>query len=127
MPATDDAVADLVVAGAVAYREFALQRPALYAVAFGDAAADLWPQMAPAADRALQSLIGLVQRVEASSGLRDLSVRDAIVQYQCLCDGLVINERRGVLGPPAQAANVWQRALTALVAGWTLTGTSSAA
>jgi AcrR family transcriptional regulator len=127
MPATADAVEDLVAAGAVAYREFALQRPALHQIAFGDAAADLWPQMAPAANRALQSLIALVQRVEANGGLRDLSVPDAIVQFQCLCDGLVINERRGVLGPPAQAAHDWQRALNTLVAGWTLTGTNGSA
>jgi AcrR family transcriptional regulator len=114
---TDDPAADLVEAG-LTFRTFATAHPALFALAVqmrtapGVAAA-----FKPARMAALMTLKARIEHLEAAGLVRDRSVRDAIVAFHALCEGLAALELRGTM-PKGEARNVWRGALSAIVMGF---------
>jgi AcrR family transcriptional regulator len=107
VPRTGDPAADLVRAGVVVFRRFAVEHPELFTVAPRNPASD-----------ALSALEGRFEQLKAA-GLIDErhSVRDAVRTFHALCEGLAAMELRSLL-PEAGAERIWTNALTALVRGF---------
>jgi AcrR family transcriptional regulator len=113
-PRTEDPSSDLVEAGVMVFRRFAIEHPALFQIAiqwampnpalargFRDAAWDAWAQ-----------LIALVERID----LNGRDVQEAGWEFHALCEGLAAIELRGVLRD-RDAERTWRDALGALVRG----------
>lgn len=121
LPRSDDPAADLVAAGVEGFRRWALEHPALFRVGFLLEVSA--PQEAPAglgssAARALRSLHELIRRVASDGGLGGRTLEEATLQFDSLCEGLVLMELRGVPPSDHEGVLMWVDALTALVAGW---------
>ena len=118
--ATDDAVSDLVDAGAVGFRGFVLAHPALFQVAFRetDLPAEVGERVTPVAGQAFGALMDRVTRVEAGHGLGNRTIDEAAMEFHCLCEGLALAELRGHVRTGENAEGGWRQALGALVAGW---------
>lgn len=118
LPGTDDPVADLIAAG-LAFRTFALDHPALFAIAIQRSAPEVapWLQVPAAAAEALKGLEYRLDRLSQARGLGGRTITDAAFQFHALCEGLAALELRGNCDP-TQAQRLWQEALTALVNGF---------
>ncbi len=121
LPVTDDPITDLVTAGAVAFREFAIEHPALFRVGVQHLSvpADLVTAFSAPATAALASLHARIGRVQDSGGIGARTVGDAAWQFHALCEGLAAFELRCSL-PPEHARQMWADALRSLVTGWRL-------
>ncbi|HET8630012.1 MAG TPA: TetR/AcrR family transcriptional regulator [Thermomicrobiales bacterium] len=119
LPATDDPAGDLVEAGAVVFRRFVLEHPALFRLGVQHVAvpADLAQGFRAAAEHALDGLQGRVARLADAQRLGACPPREAGCAFHALCEGLAALELRGAL-PRDAAERVWRDALAALVAGW---------
>jgi AcrR family transcriptional regulator len=118
LPTTRDPAADLVDAGVGVFRRFATEHPALFRIgvqrSFPDAA--LAAGFRDVATAALAGLAARVERLEAAGLLGGRSVRDAVLAFHALCEGLAAIELRGLL-PAGDEERIWRDALTALVQG----------
>ncbi|HEY7984674.1 MAG TPA: TetR/AcrR family transcriptional regulator [Ktedonobacterales bacterium] len=122
LPTTSDPAGDLVEAGALIFRRFALDHPALLRIGFLHAgmAPELASQFRDAADRALERLRGRFTRLAESGHLGSRSVAEAIWAFQALCEGLAALEQR-CEWPADHAEWIWRDTFGALVAGWRAT------
>lgn len=120
-----DPAADLVAAGTMGFRAWALEHPALFRVGFLHQVS--LPQQISArsdasAQRALAALHERIRRVEEAGGLGGRTVQEATWQFHALCEGLAIMDLRARMPSPAnETLPVWTDALGALVAGWRAT------
>ena len=118
LPVTADPAADLVAAGAVAFRHLVLTRPVLFALGvqrvnttdrqnagFQESAAQAWTALQ---DRVI--------RLQEAGGLGQWPVSDAALAFHVLCEGLAAAEMRGMIPPHPE--NLWHHALKALVTGF---------
>lgn len=127
-PLTEDPAADLVAAGAVAFREFVRAHPALFRVGFHQQVSvprEVTARFVPAAQRALGALHQRVTRLAEADGLGGRTVAEATWQFHALCEGLgAVDLRAGMPGNAAEPGRqaLWADALGALVAGWRATG-----
>lgn len=122
LPMSDDVVADLVAAG-LAFREFALEHPTLFAVAVQHAAPNTRQreQVRAASDQALMGLLDRLHRLADTHGLGGRTVHGAALQFHALCEGLAAFELRCPdLGDPdpGSGQQIWEQALTALLTGF---------
>jgi AcrR family transcriptional regulator len=106
VPQTNDAVADLV-AGGLAYGDFAVRNPQLYRVLFGlseyspathNSGAVLW-DLAEGVD-ALSVLVDAVERVIAARRIRPQEPRPVAAQLLSATHGFVLLSMTDILGPP---------------------------
>lgn len=117
LPTGEDPVADLVEAGAVVFRRFAVDHPSLFTLAFQQRNAtvsQMWPDV-----RAVQQtgLAGLRQRIARLAQAReDGAVSEATIAFHALCEGLAALELRALL-PVGEEDRIWRHALIALVGG----------
>lgn len=118
LPSTADPVADLVSAG-LAFRAFAIEHPALFAIAIQRPTPDStpWLQVRGAANDALEELEQRLNRLAKVTALGGRNIADAAFQFHALCEGLAALELRGTCDA-AQAPRIWEEALTALVRGF---------
>jgi len=119
LPTTSDPASDLVEAGAVVFRRFALEHPALLQIGFLHTGMppDLASQFRSASDHALSSLLARIERIAKNGLLGSRGVMDATLAFQAICEGLVAVELRCMI-PESQAERFWRDALRALVVGW---------
>lgn len=119
LPTTSDPAGDLVEAGVVVFRRFALEHPALLriGVLHVGMSPELAGQFRSAADHALDSLQGRIARLAATGQLGSREVADAVCEFDALCEGLATLELRGAMSP-SRAERHWRGALRALVSGW---------
>jgi len=113
-PRTDDPASDLVEAGVMVFRRFAVEHPALFQVAIQWAMPNpsLAREFRDMAWEAWAELVQLIERV-------DLGGRDPQVvarEFHALCEGLAAIELRGMLAD-RDAEGLWRDALGALVRG----------
>ena len=113
-PRTDDPAADLVEAGVLVFRRFAVEHPALFQIAIQWAMPDptLARQFREVGWEAWAELVALVERVDL--GGRD--VQEVAREFHALCEGMAAIELRGMLAAGEQE-RIWRDALAALVAG----------
>lgn len=116
LPSYGNPVEDVVEA-ALAYRRFALEHPALYAIAFHTVDARSSLRFREAATNAFEALLLRLEPLESSSGLGDRTTREAAVQFDALCEGLAWTELRGNKLTPEPEA-FWRSAVGALVRGF---------
>ena len=118
-PTSADPAADLIDAGVSVFRRFAVEHPALYGISVQRTlpTPELFDEFRGEAQAAMA---GLRQRLE---GLREAgllggrSVRDAVIAFHALCEGLAALELRGTL-PEGDEERLWRDALTVLVRGF---------
>jgi AcrR family transcriptional regulator len=125
VPRSHDPAADLVAAGAVAFRGWARQHPALFRIGFLHQVSippEIWSRFGSSAERALGALHELIRRVREHGGLGGRTIEQATWQFHALCEGLAVMELRAGLACPDDPAVSWADALGALVAGWRVTG-----
>jgi AcrR family transcriptional regulator len=119
LPATGDPAHDLVEAGVLVFRRFALERPTLFAL--GYLGTGVPPALArsfrTAQEVALGRLHARIGRLAAVGRLGQRSVADAGIEFDALCEGLVKRELCGVIHADG-AEHLWRDALRALVRGW---------
>lgn len=119
LPTTADPAADVIDAGVLVFRRFAIEHPSLFRLAFqhrNTTPSQQWPKLRPTQQAALA---GLGERIAALGRARDLTDRaasEAMIEFHALCEGLAALELRGVL-PTANEEQLWRHALTALVSG----------
>lgn len=118
LPVTADPLEDVVDAGAVVFRRFALEHPALFRISFQRES--VTPALAAGFDdarrAALARLTGRLERLAASGGLHGHAPVQAAVFFHALCEGLAALELRAAI-PRRDAAQVWRDGIRALVAG----------
>ncbi len=119
LPTTDDAAADLVEAGIVVFRDFAVSHPSLFRVSVqrtleGPGYAPVDPSVAREAWVGLEAKVG---RLETAGLLGGRTVFDAACSFHALCEGLAALELRGLL-PAGREEAFWRDALGTLVRGF---------
>lgn len=119
LPASEDPAADLVEAGVVVFRRFAVDHPSLFRLAFhyrGAALGQMWPNVRPAQQAALAGLHQRIARLGQAGDLEGRTVTEETIAFHALCEGLAALELRGLL-PAGEEERIWQNTLTALVTG----------
>jgi AcrR family transcriptional regulator len=121
LPRTKDPAADLVEAGVVVFRSFAIGHPSLFRIAVQQTVGSpvLAEQIRNAQVAAFEGLQLTVARLKDAGLLGGRTVREAAAQFHALCEGLAGLELRGQLGSSG-GERVWRSALGALVVGFSL-------
>lgn len=127
LPVTADPVVDLVAAGCMGFRRFAVTHPALFAVGVQQTAVphDARQMFYAHAEHALAALHQRIQALQSTGGLGGRSLSDATWEFHAACEGLAAVEIRYRL-PAVDAERIWNDALHSIVTGWTTTGTRHA-
>lgn len=115
LPTTSDPVADLVEAGLVVFRRFAVDHPSLFRLAIErDAITD---DLVGGFRSTQREALAELQRRVARLGQRGDAL-DETIEFHALCQGLAALELRGLL-PAGREERLWRHALAALVTGFT--------
>jgi AcrR family transcriptional regulator len=117
LPVTEDPLEDVVRAGAVSFRRFVLDHPALFRIAFQHEAvtADLVARYDAARRTALAQLTARFERVMATGRLRATTPTQAACYFHAMCEGLAALELRNALGHDPE--KLWSGGLRAVVLG----------
>jgi AcrR family transcriptional regulator len=117
LPTTDDPEADLLE-GALMFRRFALEHPALFSIAFHRADPAVSPRFRAARLDALAALEARFEPLAEANLLGGRSIPEAAMQFALLCEGLAWGyELRG--NPlPSDAERFWRSAARALITGF---------
>ena len=123
LPETDDPGADLVGLGVQAFRRLALEHPALYRIAFQRVAPGFRAgrDLTRARQRAFDDFEHRMRRVEDAGLLGCTSVREAMVAFEAMMEGLANAELRGAtlpILPRGDEEAAWRRALTTVIRGY---------
>lgn len=122
-PVAEDPSRDLTDLGPVVFRRFVLEHPALYRIAFQRIAPELMsrPEVVRARSAALPKLLEPIERCREAGLLGTMTVMEAAIAYNALCEGLANAELRGrvlPILPSGREAEAWRTALAALVRGF---------
>jgi AcrR family transcriptional regulator len=120
VPPTDDPVADVIAASLYGFRRTALEHPSLYALVFLRVVPDLrlGPDFEEVASGAFARLESLVDGLQTTGLLGDVSASGAARAVHALTEGLATMELRGTIGNASGAERIWREALTALLRGF---------
>lgn len=121
LPETSDPAADLVEAGAVVFRRFAVGHPALFRLGVQHVAvsSELAGKFRDAANDALGSLESRIVRLAGARQLGARSAPEAACEFHALCEGLASLELRAAM-PQDEGERIWRDAINALVTGWSV-------
>ena len=110
LPTTDDPDGDLVEAGVVVFRRFALGHPALFRIGLVQTGVppEIAGQFRGAQEKALGRLYARIGRLENLGRLGRRDEPQAALEGRCILR-------------PEEAEHMWRDALRALVAGWAAT------
>lgn len=119
---TDDPMADLVAAGAVGFRGWALKRPDLFRLVFQDSLPEITSDDSDAGREAFGRLVARVGRCVDAGLLPAGHEAEVALSVHALCEGMASLELRGRFPMTADVAPeaAWRRALEALVGGYRL-------
>lgn len=115
LAATDQPVQDLVEV-ALIFRQFALEHPALFQIAFHRSDPAIWPHLRAAATDALVVLDKRFEPLADTDLLGGRSISEASTQFRALCEGAAWTELRGNPLPP-DPERFWRNAFHALIIG----------
>lgn len=121
LPATGNPADDLVEAGVMVFRRFALGHPALFRLGVQrlSVSSELAREFDGAAIDALGGLHGRIARLAETHQLGARSVPEAACEFHALCEGLAALELRAMMSYD-EGERIWRDALGALIAGWRL-------
>lgn len=114
---TDDPVHDLAEASLV-FRRFAREHPALFEVAFQRVDPAVWPRFQTASADALRALTDRFDRLIEARLLPRRSLREAVLAFHALCEGLAGIELRGRIRTDLDPEHVWLESSAALLKGF---------
>lgn len=114
---TDDPVSDIVRLG-VAYRDYALSEPHLYAIMFARQPAEVDPGARAEAAGTIGPLVDAVRRAQEVDALRKVAPELVALACWALAHGLVSLELAGTVPPELDVAEGYEDALRAMVDGW---------
>jgi AcrR family transcriptional regulator len=122
-PETDDPVTDLIDMASDVFRRFVLERPALFRLTFQRAVPDHepGPELLAARAAGFDRLTRKVQRLETAGLLQQKALRQAVIEYQALCEGLGNHELRAAsmrILPEGHEEETWREAFTTIVHGF---------
>jgi AcrR family transcriptional regulator len=119
LPTTADPARDLVEAGVLVFRPFALGHPALFRIGVQRVAVSpkLADQFRRAREHALAGLRARITPLATAGRLGERGIPDTIAEFHALCEGLAALELRHEI-PGGDAERIWRDGLAALVAGW---------
>lgn len=114
---SDDPVDDIVRLG-IAYRDYALREPHLYAIMFARESAEIDDSARSEAAETIAPLVDAVRRAQDAGALR--KVPPELVTLSCwgVAHGLVSLELAGAMPPGLDVAAGYEYALRAMVDGW---------
>ncbi|HET7690745.1 MAG TPA: TetR/AcrR family transcriptional regulator [Nocardioidaceae bacterium] len=131
LPRGGNPAAELVQAGVVGFRSFALGDPQIFRLTFEQVSAEVLtqPRVGRAAYRAYEALRSRVEALRAAGGVHpDRDVPECVFAFHALCQGMAAGElaARPVPDGPgfwrsmqgSDFESVWTRALEALVGGF---------
>jgi len=123
LPTTEDPAGDLVEAGVVVFRRFALGHPALFKIGLVQTgvSTEIARAFRRAQEQALERLYARIGRLKNVGRLGTRGELQAALEFHALCEGLAALEARCILHS-GEAEQKWRDALRALVAGWGVTG-----
>lgn len=115
---TGDPVADMVACG-MAYRRFAIDNPTLYSVMFDKVVADFVPSIEAQllAGSTLGLLAARIERAMSTGSLRSADPMSTAALVWATCHGVVSLELKGVGPPSISWPDVYDRAMTMIIAG----------
>jgi AcrR family transcriptional regulator len=116
LPATDQPAQDLVEV-ALVFRQFALEHPALFSIAFHRADPAIWPRFRAAALDALAVLDKRFEALAHADLLGGRSIAETSTQFRALGEGVAWTELRGNPLPP-DPERFWRNAFHALITGF---------
>jgi AcrR family transcriptional regulator len=119
LPASENPAADLVDAGVVVFRRFAVDHPSLFTLAFQHRDTipnQAWPDVRKTQQAALAGLQQRIARLAEAGGLTERAQSEATIGFHALCEGLAALELQRVL-PAGEEERIWRHSLTALVGG----------
>lgn len=118
LPPSGDSRADLVAAGAIAFRGTVIEHPVLFRLGVQQPKTTSGPPLTrQAAGTALQRLRVLITRLDEAGLVRRRTISQATWEFHAMCEGLAQLELRGGV-PTARPEAVWRDALTTLVDGF---------
>lgn len=117
IPITDDPHHDLVEA-ALVFRHFARTHPALFEIAFQRVDPAVWPRFQTEAATALDTLERRFERLADAGRLDRGSLREAVVAFHALCEGLAVLELRSRLAADVDHEQLWRDSIGALLRGF---------
>ena len=122
-PETDDVVADLVDMATSVFRRFVREQPLLYRITFQRVVPNFapGPELVTARATAIEHLTAKLRRLDDAGLLRTKTVRQAVIEFQALCEGLANFEMRGNVLPMLadNEHEAWTEAFTTLLQGMT--------
>lgn len=116
IPTTDNPRQDLVE-GALMFRRFALDHPALFEVAFSRRDPAIALRFQSATDDALTGIYRRFEPLASAGLLGGRTMQEAVMAYSCLCEGMAALELRATQYPP-DPEHVWRQAVQALLIGY---------
>ena len=131
LPASDP-VADLVTGTVDGFRKVMIRRPALFRIGFqnADISADVRAAWQPAREEAWELFVERFARLKAAGLLPHHDAHEAAVQFDALCEGLVVLELRVLaqcgVTDEHEWRERWTQAVRSLVVGFACAGGRSA-
>lgn len=119
LPLTDDAIADLVAAGAVGFRRWAQRHPDLFRLAFEEAVTQVTRADLQAGEAAFGRLVARARRCAEAGLLPAGSEVEVSLLLHAFCEGMAGLEARSRF-PPLQGRDLsamWRQGLAAMVDG----------
>jgi AcrR family transcriptional regulator len=119
LPPASDAACDLVAAGTLGFRPFALNHPALFRIGIQQTSVppEVTQTIAPAAERAIPTLHRRIARLRDAGRLGTRTITEATWEFHATCEGLAALELRGIIHTE-DGHRLWHDTLSALVTGW---------
>ena len=119
LPLTSDPAADLVAAGTLGFRPFALNHPVLFQIGIQQTSvpSEVAQTIVPAAERALVALHRRIARLRDAGRIGARTIAEAAWEFHAACEGLAALELR-CPPSPEDGQRLWHDTLSALVAGW---------
>lgn len=119
VPQGPNPATDIVDAGLLVFRQFALEHPALFRLAIQHTirGPELDPQARAVQENTWSQLLARFTKLAEAGRLGPRDVQTATLEFHALCEGLAALELRGTFSD-GRSSEIWRDALSALITGF---------